>query len=184
MSCFFTNKKTESVSRVLSRAIIYLRNVSPRSFHLSAVPPMRGMAAIAIMRQGISRNGVASDRVYICWTVTSQPVSSYLAFPSLPAYYAGGLFLLHFPGSHLRRTLSVILSLWSPDFPHNNTFRHLITRLPNSVWLLVTILFAFWIETCKQYRKNRVQFYHIDLRLSSFPTGLGLHKVCVPILYD
>jgi len=35
-------------------------------------------------------------------------VSSYLAFPSLPAK-AGGIFLLHFPGSHLRLTLSAIL---------------------------------------------------------------------------
>ena len=30
----------------------------------------------------------------------------------------GGVFLLHFPYSYLRRTLSGILALWSPDFPH------------------------------------------------------------------
>ena len=30
----------------------------------------------------------------------------------------GGMFLLHFPYSYLRRTLSGILALWSPDFPH------------------------------------------------------------------
>ncbi len=30
----------------------------------------------------------------------------------------GGVFLLHFPYSYLRRTLSVILALRSPDFPH------------------------------------------------------------------
>ena len=28
------------------------------------------------------------------------------------------MFLLHFPYSYLRRTLSGILALWSPDFPH------------------------------------------------------------------
>ena len=99
---------------------------------------MRGMAAIAIMRQGISRNGVASDRVYICIPVARMPVSSYLAFPSLPRLSRGGLFLLHFPGSRLRRTLSVILSLWSPDFPHNNTFRPHITRLPDPVLFYYT----------------------------------------------
>ena len=40
--------------------------------------------------------------------VTSQAVVSYTAFPPLPAK-AGGLFLLHWPGSHLHRTLSGIL---------------------------------------------------------------------------
>ena len=55
-----------------------------------------------------SAYGVASDRVYICTSLPTVPVSSYLAFPSLPRK-RGGLFLLHFPGSRLRRTLSVIL---------------------------------------------------------------------------
>ena len=54
-------------------------------------------------------NGVASDRVYICKLVTKLPVSSYLAFPSLPSAWLGGLFLLHFPGGHPRLMLSVIL---------------------------------------------------------------------------
>ena len=40
--------------------------------------------------------------------VTSQAVVSYTAFPPLP-HCCGGLFLLHFPGSHLHRTLSGIL---------------------------------------------------------------------------
>ena len=31
---------------------------------------------------------------------------------------SGGMFLLHFPYSYLRRTLSGIPALWSPDFPH------------------------------------------------------------------
>ena len=41
-------------------------------------------------------------------SVTSWAVVSYTAFPPLPAN-AGGLFLLHFPWSHLHRTLSGIL---------------------------------------------------------------------------
>ena len=45
--------------------------------------------------------GVASDRVYICKYVTALPVSSYLAFPSLP--------------SIARRFISVALSRRSPS---------------------------------------------------------------------
>ena len=44
-----------------------------------------------------SAYGVASDRVYMAPLVTKRTVSSYLAFPSLPALSIGGLFLLHFP---------------------------------------------------------------------------------------
>ena len=47
------------------------------------------------------------------------PVSSYLTISTLPQPNCfGGMFLLHFPYSYLRRTLSGILALWSPDFPH------------------------------------------------------------------
>ena len=52
--------------------------------------------------------GVASDRVYSGLLLPGELVSSYLAFPSLPSE-DGGIFLLHFPGGHPRRTLSVIL---------------------------------------------------------------------------
>ena len=46
-------------------------------------------------------HGVASDRVYICKYVTILPVSSYLAFPSLPG--------------KARRFISVALSRRSPS---------------------------------------------------------------------
>ena len=49
----------------------------------------------------LSHYGVASDRVYICKLVTKLPVSSYLAFPSLP--------------SKTRRFISVALSRRSPS---------------------------------------------------------------------
>ena len=52
--------------------------------------------------------GLASDGVYRACSVTKTAVSSYLAFPPLPYEY-GGLFLLHWPGSRLHRTLSGIL---------------------------------------------------------------------------
>ena len=67
-----------------------------------------------------SAYGVAPDRVYICTQSPAVPVSFYLAFPSVPsggrAAVLGRLFLLHFPGSRLRRTLSVILSCGARTF--------------------------------------------------------------------
>ena len=67
--------------------------------------------------------------------VTARAVVSYTAFAPLPAF-AGGIFLLHWPGSRLHRTLSGILpceartfltcSLSSlqprPSFPHLQPF--------------------------------------------------------------
>ena len=47
-----------------------------------------------------------------------RTVVSYTAFSPLPAY-AGGYFLLHFPGSHLRRTLSGILPCGARTFLTN-----------------------------------------------------------------
>ena len=52
--------------------------------------------------------GLASNGVYTATFVTKSAVSSYLAFSPLPDE-AGGSFLLHWPGSHLHRTLSGIL---------------------------------------------------------------------------
>ena len=66
-----------------------------------------------------SHHGIAPDKVYTADGVTIVPVSSYLAFSPLPC---GGCFLLHYLGSHLRRTLSVILSRGSPDFPQTSPF--------------------------------------------------------------
>ena len=66
-----------------------------------------------------SRHGIAPNKVYTAEGVTILPVSSYLAFSPLPC---GGCFLLHCLGSHLRRTLSVILSRGSPDFPQESPF--------------------------------------------------------------
>ena len=77
------------------------------------------------------RCGVAPDRVYICTQLPAMPVSFYLAFPSVPKdpkisqspprspgsrKDSGSLFLLHFPGSFLRRTLSVILPCGARTF--------------------------------------------------------------------
>ena len=57
--------------------------------------------------------GLASDGVYMACPVTRTTVVSYTAFPPLrdPGLtpVSRGLFLLHFPWSHLHRTLSGIL---------------------------------------------------------------------------
>ena len=55
--------------------------------------------------------GLASDGVYNASCVTTRPVVSYTAFSPLPESmrYPAVCFLLHFPGSRLRRTLSGIL---------------------------------------------------------------------------
>ncbi len=67
--------------------------------------------------------GLASDGVYMAWPVTRPTVVSYTAFPPLPVRTGtnvrcrprnfrsktGGISLLHFPWSHLHRTLSGIL---------------------------------------------------------------------------
>ncbi len=90
------------------------------------LPPM-GCRRATVCRMAAPICGVASDRVYICTQLPAMPVSSYLAFPSLPL---------------ARRFISVALSLGSPpadvirypalrspDFPHDTTFRHDTARL-------------------------------------------------------
>ena len=52
--------------------------------------------------------GLASNGVYIC-PVCYQPGGSLLHCPSTLTGQTGGTFLLHFPWSHLRQTLSGIL---------------------------------------------------------------------------
>ena len=46
-------------------------------------------------------------------------VRSYRTFSPLPY---GGISLLHLSWGHPRRALPVILTLWSPDFPHPEPF--------------------------------------------------------------
>ncbi len=48
----------------------------------------------------------------------------------------GGMFLLHFPYSYLRRTLSGTLALWSPDFPHESLRFTQLPSLPNKLYYI------------------------------------------------
>ena len=70
-------------------------------------------------------HGVAPDRVYIV-----KPMSPWagcaLTAPFHPCRLrvsaGGGISLLHLSWGHPRRALPVILTLWSPDFPHLKAF--------------------------------------------------------------
>lgn len=67
-----------AVSRVLSRTAIYLASALPQN----SVPPAD--CAGPARGKAPSAYGVASDRVYTCTQLPAVPVSSYLAFSSLP----------------------------------------------------------------------------------------------------
>ena len=67
--------------------------------------------------------GVAADRVYRPPMLPWGAVSSYLAFPPLLPQDGSGISLLHYSWGRPRRTLSVILALCSPDFPHAESTR-------------------------------------------------------------
>ena len=90
---------SRTVSRVMYQMIIYLDLTLPPDS--SDLPESKDGQSTFLF-------GLASDGVYRAMSVTSHAVVSYTAFPPLPAK-AGGLFLMHFPGSHLHRTLSGIL---------------------------------------------------------------------------
>ncbi len=84
----------------MSCAAIYLGLPSPAA---SSNPPESVTGSHIALRLVLLRMGFTCAR-----PVTGTAVVSYTAFPPLPAL-AGGLFLLHFPWSRLRRTLSGIL---------------------------------------------------------------------------
>ena len=92
--------QSKTISRVMSCVIIYPMELSPVPF---SDPPenMTGSHIRFLF-------GLASDGVYMASSVTRETVVSYTAFPPLPENqrFPGGISLLHYPWSHLRRTLS------------------------------------------------------------------------------
>jgi len=117
-------------------AVIYLGRTLPSgSSHLHG----NGRAS------HISLHGVAADRVYRTglspagrWALTS-PFHPYQRTQAKPVF-SGGIFLLHFSWSRLRRVLPATLALRSPDFPHVLPF-DMYTRLPD---LLTSEYFTSW----------------------------------------
>ena len=73
----------------------------------------------------LSAFGLASDGVYMATDVTTGTVVSYTAFSPLPrawlCHAGGGISLLHWPGSHLHRTLSGILPYEARTFLTSET---------------------------------------------------------------
>ena len=96
----FRLMQSKTISRVMSCVIIYPMELSP--VPLSDPPENMTGSHIRFLF------GLASDGVYMAFSVTRETVVSYTAFPPLPGE-PGGLFLLHWSGSHLHRTLSGIL---------------------------------------------------------------------------
>ena len=92
-SGYNTSYKPSSV-RVKRSMTIYLRRLLPNGLGISPAATQGDMSGKR------SLYGVASDRVYICTQLPVVPVSSYLAFPSLPLSW---------------RSISVALSLRSPS---------------------------------------------------------------------
>ena len=68
-----------------------------------------------------SLHGVAPDRVYIV-----KPMLPWAGWALTPPFHpylkSGGISLLHLSWGYPRRALPVILTLWSPDFPHLGPF--------------------------------------------------------------
>ena len=59
---------------------------------------------------------------------------------------SGGMFLLHFPYSYLRRTLSGILALRSPDFPHSAERAARLSVLPGSANLITMYMDLYQLQ--------------------------------------
>ena len=100
----------------MSRMIIYLGLLLPTGS--SDLPEARGP-------RYASNLGLASDGVYMC-PLCYHRGGSLLHCPSTLTTLSGGIFLLHWPWSHLHRTLSGILplkpGLSSPPLPGPRSF--------------------------------------------------------------
>ena len=77
---------------------------------------------LVLLRMGFTRQICYHTSL---WALTSQ----FQPYHGITRF--GGVFLLHFPYSYLRRTLSGILALRSPDFPHISRRYTRLSVLPN-----------------------------------------------------
>ncbi len=128
---------SSTISRVMSRVIIYLGLSSPTG---SSGPPESAAG------NRIALYSALLQMEFTCaLAVTSQAVVSYTAFPPLPEE-SGGLFLLHWSGSRLHRTLSGILPYEARTFL---TWR--LSALPAAITCAAydTIYFITIQTTCK-----------------------------------
>ena len=117
----FTSKP---VSRVLSWTVIYLGRVLPRA-SCDATKARRATLSLsdtcANIEHSVSLLVLHRMGFTLPCLVAKAAVRFYRTFPPLPIkdfLLIGGLFLLHYPWSRLRRALPGILALWCSDFPH------------------------------------------------------------------
>ena len=101
-------------------------------------------------------------------------MSSYLAFPSLPRK-RGGLFLLHFPGSRLRLTLSAILPYEARTFltviPFGNIPRGRLVKSP----IIIARVRLFVKPRLKRKTMTFFEYYfQIILFTAALPLGFGI----------
>ena len=120
MLSVISQKPSQTISRVMSWMIIYLDLLSPAS---SSDPPEDWPGKPLRLRLGLASNGV-----YMC-PVCYQPGGELLPRLSILTTWYGGLFLLHFPWSHLHRTLSGILPCEA------RTFLTCINQARPFIWL-------------------------------------------------
>ena len=115
----------QDISRVLYLTIIYLDIPLPACS--SDLPSGRQRATARPKPYALS--GLAPDGVYTdasCYQYAGRLLPCLFTLTS----FRGGCFLLHFPYSYLRRTLSGILALRSPDFPHSARSAARLSVLP------------------------------------------------------
>ena len=113
----------------LSRPAVTSRLVRPTSREAAGTAfQVLCLAAVSSLTWSCSGWGLHGQHV------TILPVSSYLTISTLPRLApVGGVFLLHFPWSRLRQTLSGTLTLWSPDFPRTQSSLRIRDRLAYSL---------------------------------------------------
>ncbi len=151
-----------AVSRVLSRTAIYLASALPQN----SVPPAD--CAGPARGKSPSAYGVASDRVYTCTQLPDVPVSSYLAFSSLPRKTAvffcctfpevtlGGRYPLSCPVKPGLSSRQYLSATWraavfpSPTdiIPEKNGKVNKNTNLPCRAVEFSFVLFALGISFC------------------------------------
>lgn len=101
-------KISQSISRVLSRAVIYLGCLSPNTS--SDLPKLSTSRTIEFLF------GLTPSGVYRAASVTSRAVRSYRTFSPLPSCL-GGLFSVALSVGSRLPGITWHFALWSPDFP-------------------------------------------------------------------
>ena len=130
---------SKSVSRVLSRMVIYLFYILlySSSHQIKKMTSSLNLLVSVLLQMGFTRLGVSLS---LRWALTS---------PFHPYHYNnGGYFLLHFPSGFPHLTLSSILALWGPDFPRMLAFARAIRNHSICYFILLWLLLIVKFKHC------------------------------------